>query len=176
MFLESSSISQLEPYLHNRGILWVGERLRKSNLTEEENHPVILPKKCSVFNMNFQWSPHKIAHGARGMTLNYLRQGGIWIVNARAVVWCLLHKLCYRSQITWKNGITKDGWSTKGGMHSRSSIHILWCRYIQSTDGALFNCFSSHIVHIEVTNSLDANFFILALHRFMGRRGAVCSI
>ena len=77
MFPESSSISQLEPYLHNRGILRVDERLRKSNLTEEENHPVILPKKCSVFNMNFQWSPHKIAHGARGMTLNYLRQGGL---------------------------------------------------------------------------------------------------
>ena len=36
--------------------------------------------------------------------------------------------------------------------------------------------FSSHIVHIEVTNCLDANFFILTLHRFMGRRGAVCSI
>ena len=42
--------------------------------------------------------------------------------------------------------------------------------------GALFTCFSSCAVHIKVTNSLDADSFILALCRFMARRGTVCSI
>ena len=42
--------------------------------------------------------------------------------------------------------------------------------------GALFTCFSSRAVHIEVTNSLDADSFILALRRFMARRGTVRSI
>ena len=42
--------------------------------------------------------------------------------------------------------------------------------------GALFTCFSSRAVHFEVTNSLDADSFILALRRFMARRGTVCSI
>ena len=42
--------------------------------------------------------------------------------------------------------------------------------------GALFTCFSSHAVHIEVTNSLDADSFILALRRFMARRGTLRSI
>ena len=42
--------------------------------------------------------------------------------------------------------------------------------------GAFFTCFSSCAVHIEVTKSLDADSFILALHRFMARRGAACSI
>ena len=41
---------------------------------------------------------------------------------------------------------------------------------------ALFTCFSSCVMHIEVTNSLDADSFILALHRFMARRGPVHSI
>ena len=41
MVPESSGISQLDPTLDNRGILRVGGRLRKSNLTEEENHPAI---------------------------------------------------------------------------------------------------------------------------------------
>ena len=35
---------------------------------------------------------------------------------------------------------------------------------------ALFTCFSSRVMHIEVTNFLDADSFILALHRFMARR------
>ena len=42
MFPESSSTSQSDPFLNNRGILHVGERLRKLNLTEE-NHPVNFP-------------------------------------------------------------------------------------------------------------------------------------
>ena len=74
MVPESSSISQLDPFLDNRGILQVGGRLRKSNLTGEENHPVILPKKCAVSNMIIQWSHHSIAHGARGMTFNHLSE------------------------------------------------------------------------------------------------------
>ena len=44
MVPESSGISQLDPFLDNRGVLRNGGRLRKSYLTEEENHPVILPK------------------------------------------------------------------------------------------------------------------------------------
>ena len=42
--------------------------------------------------------------------------------------------------------------------------------------GALFTCFSCRAIHIEVTNALDTNSFILALRRFMARRGAIRSI
>ena len=42
--------------------------------------------------------------------------------------------------------------------------------------GAFFTCFSSRAVHTEVSNSLDADSFILALRRFMARRGTVRSI
>ena len=45
MVPHSSSISQLDPFLDTRGILQIGGRLRKSNLTGEENDPVILSKK-----------------------------------------------------------------------------------------------------------------------------------
>ena len=42
--------------------------------------------------------------------------------------------------------------------------------------GALFTCFTCLVIHIKVTNALDTNSFILALRRFMARRGAVRSI
>ena len=53
---KSSSISQLGPFLDKRGILRVDGRLEKSNLTEEENHSVILPQKSAVYNMIIQCS------------------------------------------------------------------------------------------------------------------------
>ena len=42
--------------------------------------------------------------------------------------------------------------------------------------GALFTFFSSRLVHIELTNSLDADSFLLALRRYMVWRGTVRSI
>ena len=42
--------------------------------------------------------------------------------------------------------------------------------------GALFTCFSCRAIHIEVTNALETDSFILARRRFMARRGAVRSI
>ena len=41
---------------------------------------------------------------------------------------------------------------------------------------ALFTCFSSRAVHIEITNTIDADSFIMALHRFFARWGSVRSI
>ena len=46
MVQESSDISQLDPFLDNSGVLLIGTRLIKSNLTEEENHS---PKEMCSF-------------------------------------------------------------------------------------------------------------------------------
>ena len=37
--------------------------------------------------------------------------------------------------------------------------------------GCLFTCMVTRAVHIEVSHSLDSNSFLMALHRFMARRG-----
>jgi hypothetical protein len=42
--------------------------------------------------------------------------------------------------------------------------------------GAIFTCFSCRAVHLEATNTMDTDSFILALRRFIGRRGPVRSI
>ena len=39
--------------------------------------------------------------------------------------------------------------------------------------GALFTCLSSRAIHIETLNNMDTDSFILALRRFIGRRGNV---
>ena len=42
--------------------------------------------------------------------------------------------------------------------------------------GAMFTCLASRAVHIEITNSMETDSFILALRRFIARRGNVRSI
>ena len=74
MVPESSGISHLDPFLDKKDILRACGGLRKSNLTEEENHPVILPKKYAVSDIIIQCSQDSVAQWARGMTMNHLRQ------------------------------------------------------------------------------------------------------
>ena len=40
----------------------------------------------------------------------------------------------------------------------------------------MFTCLASRAVHIEITNSMETDSFILALRRFIARRGNVRSI
>ena len=68
-------------------------------------------------------------------------------------------------------------------MHRRYTFHRLWSIYVQSLPhqrkkryGALFISFSCRVIHIEVTNVLDTNSFILALRRLMAKRGVVAWI
>ena len=42
--------------------------------------------------------------------------------------------------------------------------------------GLIFTCFSCRAIHLEMTNSLDTDSFVLGLRRFIGRRGPVRSI
>ena len=163
----------MDPFLDNRGILRVGGRLRKSNLTGEENHSVILPKKCAISNMMIQWSHHSIAHGARGMTLNNLRQRGIWIVNANAIIRHLIHNCVICRKLRGKMADLRQERCTEAAPFTYCGVDMFGPLIIKERRselkryGALFTCFSSRAVHIEVTNSLDADSFILALCRLI---------
>ena len=151
--------------------------MRKSNLAEEENHVVIFPKKCTVSNI-IQWSHHSFAHGARKMTLNPLRQSSVWNVNVNAVVWHLIHKCVISRKFRWKIEYHKmvvlsRGRSTEPVQYTYRCMYLFGPLLIKKRRSelkhydAFFTCFSSHVVHIETNNSLDADFVIVAPRRFM---------
>ena len=105
--IEEKRTEALNKILLGLEILQVVGRLRKSNLLEEENHPVILPKRFAVSNMIIQWSHHSVTHGARGMILNHLKQRSIWIVNAKAITQHLIHKCVMCRKLHEKMGYQK---------------------------------------------------------------------
>ena len=47
----TSSIHQLDPFLNKDGVLRVGGRLVKSNLSHELKHPVLFPKYCTILQL-----------------------------------------------------------------------------------------------------------------------------
>ena len=182
-----SSISQLDPFLDSDNIIRVGGRLRKSSLTEAEQHPVIIPKNSAVSDAIIQWSHTSVVYGARGLTLNHFRNSGIWIISANAAVRRVIHRCVTCCKLRGKTSFQKMAdlpveRCTEVAPFTYCGVDIFGPYLIKEKRsqlkryGALLTCFTCRATHIEVTNAFDTNSFILALKRFMARRGAVRSI
>ena len=110
-----------------------------------------------------------------------------WIVNSKRIVLHLIYKCVICRKLRGKMGYqrmedlplercTEAAAFTYCGVDLFGPLIIKEKRSELKRYGAPFTCVSSRAVHIEVTNSLYTESFILALCRFMARRGAVCSI
>ena len=105
-------------------------------------------------------------------------------MNANAIVRHLIHKCVICRKLRGKIGYQKMAGlpqerCTEAALFTYCGVDMFGPLIInerRSEHGALFTCFSIRAVHIEVTNSLDVVSFILALRRFMDRRGTVHSI
>ena len=48
-------------------------------------HPVLLARKSEIAVI-IRWCHEKVAHSGRGITMNYIRSSGFWIINCNAAV------------------------------------------------------------------------------------------
>ena len=184
---QSSSLFKLDPFLDSSGVLWVGGRLNQSKLTNNEAHPVVLPKNSNITETVLIWSHETIGHGGRGLTLNNLRKNGIWVLGANAVVRRIIYKCVICRKLCGKFGDQKMSDLLKGrcceaallthcGVDMFGPFIIREKRSSLKQYCALFTCFASRAVHIEVTCTMEIDSFIQALCRFMARQGMVRSI
>ena len=165
-----SSISQLDPFLDRDNIIRVGGRLRKFSLAGAEQHPVILPRKSAVSGIIIQWSHNSVAHGARGLTLNHLRNNGIWIISANTAVRGVIHRCVTCCKLRGKTSFQKMADlpverctevgvppCTYCGVDMFGPYLIKERRSQLKRYEVLFTCFTCRAIHIEVTNALDTN-------------------
>ena len=83
---KNSSIYKFEPYLDRCDSLRVGGRLQKSTVSEEMKHPVLLASKNDIGVMIIRCCHEKVAHSGKGITMNYIRSSGFWIINCNIAV------------------------------------------------------------------------------------------
>ena len=181
----SSSIYSLDPYLDRRGILRVGGRLSKGNLDDVATvHPVILPRRSQITNMIVRDCHEAVQHAGRGFTINEIRTRGFWVINCNSYVRHLIANCvtCRRFRGTTSNQKMADLPSdrleesppfTVVGVDYFGPFIIKDGRKELKRYGSLFTCFSSRAIHIESSNTLETDSFIMALRRFISRRGNV---
>ena len=182
-----SSLSKLNPFINDDGLICIGGRLQRSTLNTKMKHPVVIPKKSPAATLLTRRAHEKVAHCGRGSTLNQLRNDGLWVIGAHSAVRHCIDKCRTCRELRGK--LSKQKMAdlppervepsppfTHCGADMFGPFYIKEGRKELKRYGCLFTCMSSRAVHIEVTSQMCADTFIQALRRFIARRGQVSSI
>ena len=184
---KASSLRSLDPVLDSDGIMRVGGRIRRANLSVTLKNPIILPKSSHITSLIIGHVHERTHHGGRGMTLNELRASGYWIVGGNTMVRQFISKCVTCRHLRGNQGEQKTADLPKSrtepappftycGVDFFGPWHIQRGRAVVKRYGALFTCLASRAVHIEMADSLETDSFINALRRFICRRGSVREI
>lgn len=182
-----SSLYRLDPFLDCNGVLRVGGRIRRADLTEALCHPVILPKKSHITKLVINHFHQRVNHMGRGTTHSNLRQNGFWIINGSSAVsqmisQCVPCKRLRGNLQTQKmadlpvDRLTEEPPFTYTAVDFFGPFCIKEKRSVLKRYGVVFLCMSCRAVHLESANSLETDSFINALRRFLARRGPVRQI
>ena len=181
---KSSRLRRLDPFLDGEGILRVGGRLRKTQLPKENKHPAILPRKDIIVARMIQWYHKEIQHLGRTSTVGELRNRGYWLMSAneqvRGVVSrCVPCKILRGQRAEQKMSDLPENRANESppfsycGCDCFGPFIVKEGRKEMKRYGVVFTCLGCRAIHLETTTNMDTDSFILALRRFLGRRGPV---
>ena len=181
-----SDLKTLAPCLGPDGLLRVGGRLRHSPLAEEEKHPIILPRRSEVTRMIIADQHRRLLHAGVEHTLNELR-GRFWVPQGRSEVKKSLHRcaVCRNRRAAPQPPMMADMPSERFdtsrpfntvGIDYLGPLTVRKFRKTEKRYVLLVTCLATRAVHLEVAQSLDTDSFLMALRRFMARRGKPAKI
>lgn len=179
---KDSPLRQLTPFLDGDGILRVGGRISGADVVYDSRHPYVLHPKDWFTRLLIRRYHEEAAHTGRETVLNTLRQR-FWVLNGRNAVksaWndCQGCKVRRARPEPPLMGQLPDVRMTGGGRPFRFTgldyfgpLTVKVGRHREKRYGALFTCLTVRAIHVEVTHDLTTSSAIMAVRRFIARRG-----
>ena len=175
---KNSAIWTLSPFLDHKGLIRVKGRLNEAiDMTYDETHPVILPK-CHITELMVRDHHSLMKHCGVKTLVNSIRSQ-YWIVKVRSLakrvvkkcVACIRHNARCLDQTV--GGLPKER-LTRSPPFSFTGIDYAGPVYVKNHPGKfyvlLFTCGTTRAVHLEVTDNLNVEEFLMAFKRFVSRR------
>lgn len=183
--MNDSQIQDLKPFLDEHELLSVGGRLQQSDFTFREQHPWILPNKHRFSELLIQDCHERVMHSGVRDTLVQARER-YWIIRARQLVKGIVTRcpVCKRfkakagQQITAplpKAGISESPPFEVTGVDFAGPLYVKEDGSVKRSYIALFTCAVTRAVHLELVSDQSTEKFLLALKRFIARRG-LCKV
>jgi len=149
---QASSLRSLDPVLDSDGIMRVGGRIWRANLSVTLKNSIILPKSSHITLLIISPVHKRTHHGGRGMTLNELHVSDYWIVSRNAMVRQFISK-CVTCHLRGSQGEQKMADLPKSciepappftycGFDFFGPWHVQQGRAVMKRYGTLFTCFS----------------------------------
>ncbi|XP_061719632.1 uncharacterized protein LOC133526844 isoform X2 [Cydia pomonella] len=178
------NLKPLTPFLDGEGIIRVGGRLQNALLPYAAQHPAILPKQSPITNLLIRNEHICLLHAGQKLVLCSLRQR-FWIVDGLRTVKKIIHKciICFRlkataaaqlmgslpaARVTASRVFQRVGLDFAGPVsvkNSRIRKPVIGKGYI-----ALFVCFTTKAIHLELCSDLTTECFLACFKRFIARR------
>ena len=184
-----SPIFKLDPFIDDTGLLRVGGRLRRSNLTLYEKNPLIIPRKSHIAKLLVAHFHNEVKHQGRIFTEAAIRTAGYWIVGCRRLVGsyiqgCVTCRKLRGTQQQPKMADLAEARLLPAPPFSHIGVDVFgpWGVVTRKTRGVntqakrwavIFTCMAIRAIHIEVIEEMSASSFINALRRFTALRGEV---
>ena len=169
-------------------LIRVGGRIGHLHLPFEQKHQILLTKEHFLTTLLVLDKHERNYYIGREQTLSLLRES-VWIIKGEALVRKVIQNcsFCKQRRVTPQSPIMSNfpearlainqPQFTNTGIDYFGALTINQRRRTRSTDrtskryGAIFICLSTRAVHIELVGNLSTDNFILALRRFISRRG-----
>ncbi|GBO98360.1 hypothetical protein EVAR_71381_1 [Eumeta japonica] len=181
---KSSPLASLNPFLDECQIMRVGGRLEQSTLPFKAKHPAILPHNHSIVGLLMQKLHEENRHCGPQALLAASRTQ-FWITNGKSLARSTVHKCirCTRARpalfkqlmgnlpadrVTPARPFITTGVDYFGPIWIH---HKIRGKRPDKAYIAVFCCFATKAVHMEVVSNLSTEAFIGALRCFISRRG-----
>ena len=181
----ASILLSLNPFCGTDGVLHVGGRLSHADLAPSQNHPVILSSKDHLLELLFNYDHVCLGHCGPTLLLSHAGTR-LHVLGARHLARSICsHCITCRkaaarvetqrmgqlpaARITPSPPFTVTGIDYAGPFilkRGHTQKPVLVKAYI-----ALFVCFATKAVHLEIVTDLTTEAFLAALRRFVSRRG-----
>lgn len=184
---KNDPLIKLNPIIGSDGLLRVGGRQSRRVASYDVIHPIIMPSSENIV-INLVREHHILAgHLGRESVLAAVRKK-YWIVSGSSLVRKIVRSciICRKNHGQPSEQIMADLPDERltvglpafynSGADCFGPITIQRGRGTDKRYGVVFTCLSSRAIHLEVLSSLSTDSFILALRRFVARRGNVRSL
>ena len=180
--------NSLNPQLDKEGLIRCHSRLTNADLPREMIEPILLPRKERFVQLMIEDTHRKLFHAGVNHTLSEMRTQ-YWIPQGRAEVKYTLKRcrICRKHQGGPYKMPAMSPWPKSKLIRSvpfdKTGLDYFGPLFVKQTDGShqkvwvcLFTCVVVRAIHLEIVNDLTAEEFIMALRRFIARRGKPSNI
>lgn len=185
-----SPLLKFNVYLDDKNIMRVGGRLDNSDFSENKKHPILIQSTHRFTKLLFDFEHKRLFHAGPQLLLASIREK-FWPIGGKKLAKLCYHMchLCTRMKgkvVTPlmgnlpKQRLSADYPFANVGVDYAGPIMCAsrqgrGCRLVKVYI-ALFICFATKAIHLELVGDLTSNSYLLALRRFISRRGKPTNI